>query len=151
MKFIKIKNIACNAYIRRTVINTKYFKRFLVLIFLFLPIYSFSQNVIYSDTETISKNFDYTYYTNKNTDANYWLAATEVVGLNILVWANSKYFTERDWADISLSTIKKNIQYGFTWDGDSFIMNQFLHPLHGSLYFNSARSNGLTFWESAPY
>ncbi|MBP5712837.1 MAG: DUF3943 domain-containing protein, partial [Prevotella sp.] len=25
------------------------------------------------------------------------------------------------------------------------------HPYHGNLYFNAARTNGLTFWESAPY
>jgi hypothetical protein len=27
----------------------------------------------------------------------------------------------------------------------------FAHPYHGNLYFNAARTNGLTFWESAPY
>ena len=26
----------------------------------------------------------------------------------------------------------------------------FAHPYHGGLYFNAGRSNGLTFWESAP-
>ena len=26
-----------------------------------------------------------------------------------------------------------------------------MHPYHGNLYFNAARTNGLTYWESAPY
>ena len=30
-------------------------------------------------------------------------------------------------------------------------MNMFMHPYHGNLYFNAARTNGLTYWESAPY
>ena len=82
---------------------------------------------------------------------NYWLAAAEVFGLNILVWADSRYITHQDWAYISGESIKNNFKKGFTWDGDSFVMNQFLHPFHGSIYYNAARTNGLSFWESAPY
>ena len=37
------------------------------------------------------------------------------------------------------------------WDNDFFVTNMFAHPYHGNLYFNAARTNGLTFWESAPY
>lgn len=37
------------------------------------------------------------------------------------------------------------------WDNDQFSTNLFAHPYHGGLYFNAARSNGLTFWESVPY
>lgn len=37
------------------------------------------------------------------------------------------------------------------WDNDQFSTNQFAHPYHGSLYFNSARTHGLNFWESCPY
>lgn len=47
--------------------------------------------------------------------------------------------------------ISSNSKTGFVWDGDHFLMNQFLHPFHGADYFNVARSNGLSFWESNPY
>ena len=37
------------------------------------------------------------------------------------------------------------------WDNDKFSTNLFAHPYHGNLYYNSARGNGLSFWQSAPY
>jgi hypothetical protein len=37
------------------------------------------------------------------------------------------------------------------WDNDYFITNLFAHPYHGNLYYNSARSNGLSFWASTPF
>ncbi len=77
--------------------------------------------------------------------------AAEMVGLNLSVWAFDRYVMQEDFAKISINTIKHNIKYGFVWDNDQFSTNLFAHPYHGSLYFNSARSNGLTFWESAPY
>ena len=47
--------------------------------------------------------------------------------------------------------MKENLRTGFKWDNDGFLMNQFMHPYHGSQYFNAARSNGLSFWESCLY
>jgi hypothetical protein len=82
---------------------------------------------------------------------NYWLPAVEVIGLNLGVWAYSEYLTSEGWANISWETIKNNFKSGFKWDVDGYLMNQFWHPYHGSNYFNLARSNGLEFWESAPY
>ena len=144
-------NSEINSHILKSKLSIiKWIKKKLVIIILVLPIHIFSQNnsnILDNNITNLSPN----YYCKQNKDKNYWLAATEVVGLNILIWSNSKYISKRDWADISISSIKNNIQYGFTWDSDSFIMNQFLHPFHGSLYFNAARSNGLTFWESAPF
>ncbi|KAF0149921.1 MAG: hypothetical protein FD143_2682 [Ignavibacteria bacterium] len=82
---------------------------------------------------------------------NYWLPAVEVIGLNIGVWAYSKYLTSEGWSDINWETVKNNFKTGFKWDVDGYLMNQFWHPYHGSNYYNLARSNGLGFWESAPY
>lgn len=84
-------------------------------------------------------------------EKNYWLPAVEVVGLNFGVWAYSEYLTSEGWANISWETIKNNFENGFEWDADGYLMNQFWHPYHGSNYYNLARSNGLGFWESAPY
>ncbi|MEW5843784.1 MAG: DUF3943 domain-containing protein [Bacteroidota bacterium] len=81
----------------------------------------------------------------------YILPAVEVIGLNFGVWAYHRYLSGEGWSNISLETIKNNFKTGFEWDVDGYLMNQFWHPYHGSNYYNIARSNGLSFWESAPY
>ena len=43
-----------------------------------------------------------------------------------------------------------NISYGFEWDDNTFMINQWGHPYQGSTYFSAGRANGLSFWESAP-
>ena len=80
-----------------------------------------------------------------------WRAAAEAFGLNVGVWAFDRYAMNQDFAKISINTIRHNIKTGFVWDNDQFSTNLFAHPYHGSLYFNTARSNGMSFWESAPY
>ena len=80
-----------------------------------------------------------------------WIAALEVFGINAGVWAFDSYVMNEEFAKISIHTVKHNIENGFVWDNDQFSTNLFAHPYHGGLYFNAARSNGLNFWESAPY
>ena len=84
-------------------------------------------------------------------EKNYWLPAVEVVGLNLGVWGYHRYISGENWSNINWETIKNNLKYGFVWDQDGYLINQFWHPYHGSNYYNSARSNGLSFWESATY
>ena len=80
-----------------------------------------------------------------------WLAAGEAIGANLFIWAADRYVAKADFAYINGSTIKQNFKTGPIWDTDMFSTNLFAHPYHGSLYFNAARSNGLNFWQSAPY
>jgi hypothetical protein len=42
-----------------------------------------------------------------------------------------------------------NMQQGWVWDLDDFTVNQIGHPYQGNNYFNAARANGLSFYESA--
>ncbi len=84
-------------------------------------------------------------------EKNLFVAASEIFAANILVWSYHEFLTKEGWANISLTTMKNNLKLGFTWDYDDFTTNQFLHPYHGSAYFNAARTNGFTFWESAPF
>ncbi|PKL85298.1 MAG: hypothetical protein CVV22_08510 [Ignavibacteriae bacterium HGW-Ignavibacteriae-1] len=84
-------------------------------------------------------------------EKNYLLPAVEIIGLNLSLGAVNTYIFDSDFAKISWRTIKDNFKTGFVSDDDRFLMNQFLHPFHGANYFNAARSNGLSFWESAPY
>lgn len=43
----------------------------------------------------------------------------------------------------------RNLQRGWVWDLDRFLVNQIGHPYQGSQYFLAGRSNGLGFYESA--
>ncbi|MBL0313230.1 MAG: DUF3943 domain-containing protein [Holophagaceae bacterium] len=54
--------------------------------------------------------------------------------------------------DTNFSTFKDHVFHG-RWgaDRDSFAMNQFNHPYHGTLYHGFARSAGLNYWESLVY
>ena len=81
----------------------------------------------------------------------YWQAAAEVTGINVGVQLFDRYVLKTEFAQTTLRSLKRNFTDGMVWDNDFFITNLFLHPYHGNLYFNAARTNGLTFWESAPY
>ncbi len=81
----------------------------------------------------------------------YWQAAAEVTGINIGVQLFDRYALNSDFAQTTLRTLRRNFTDGMVWDNDFFITNMFAHPYHGNLYFNAARSNGLSFWESAPF
>lgn len=80
-----------------------------------------------------------------------WRAALEAFGINVGVLLFDRYAMGADYAKISWSSIKHNIKTGFVWDNDQFSTNLFAHPYHGGLYFNSARSHGMSFWGSVPY
>jgi hypothetical protein len=82
------------------------------------------------------------------------LTSVEVVGLNTLIWFYDRYIREggtNPGFRIGFNSWQENLTNGFEWDDNSFTTNQFAHPYHGSLYFNAARSNGYTFWESVPW
>ena len=81
----------------------------------------------------------------------YWQAAAEATAINVGVQLFDRYAINSDFAQTTLRTLKRNFTDGMVWDNDFFITNLFAHPYHGNLYFNAARTNGLSFWESAPY
>ena len=80
-----------------------------------------------------------------------WRAVIQAAGMNVGVWAFDRFVMNEEFARITAKSIRHNFKKGFVWDNDQFSTNLFAHPYHGNLYFNSARSNGLTFWESVPY
>ena len=82
---------------------------------------------------------------------NYWRAVSEAAGINVLVHCFDRFVMQEDFAKVTFKTIGHNIRHGFVWDNDQFSTNLFAHPYHGNLYYNAARSNGLSFWQSAPY
>ena len=80
-----------------------------------------------------------------------WQALAEVTGINVGVQLFDRWALNSDFAQTTLNSLKRNFTDGMVWDNDFFITNMFAHPYHGNLYFNAARTNGLTFWESAPF
>ena len=80
-----------------------------------------------------------------------WQALAEVTGINVFVQLFDRYVTSEEFAQTTLRSIKRNFTDGMVWDNDLFNTNMFMHPYHGNLYFNAARTNGLSFWESAPF
>ncbi|MDH6357517.1 DUF3943 domain-containing protein [Parabacteroides sp. PF5-9] len=87
---------------------------------------------------------DVVYHSKKNG----LLAGSMVFGVNMAVWTFDRYIQKGDFAYINGHTIKENFKHGFIWDNDQMGTNMFLHPYHGSLYYNSARSNGYNYWQS---
>ena len=84
-------------------------------------------------------------------EKRYWQAVAEATAINVGVQLFDRYVLRTDFAQTTLNSLKRNFTDGMVWDNDYFITNMFMHPYHGNLYFNAARTNGLTFWESAPY
>jgi len=94
--------------------------------------------------QVLPDSVDLSYYGKKNP----WIAGGEVFGLNMGIWAIDRFIQKADFAYINANTIKENFRHGFVWDNDQMGTNMFLHPYHGNLYFNSARSNGYNYWQS---
>ena len=102
--------------------------------------YSFSLRKMPSDTNPLSKNKKY-----------YFKTATEITVINATVWAVSKYFIKKSWANISFDSMLWNLKHGFDWDIDTYFTNQFLHPYHGALHYSIAKANGFNYFESVAW
>ena len=94
-------------------------------------------------------------YTFKADSSSLWkrtlISASEILSINMGVWAFDRYVAKSDFAYISGRTIKNNFREGFVWDNDCLGTNMLMHPYHGSLYFNAARTNGFNYYQSLPF
>jgi hypothetical protein len=64
---------------------------------------------------------------------------------------SDRYIRNVDYAQIDFKSTGYNLNpVHWAWDDDDFGTNQFAHPYHGSLFYNSFRSNGYSFWQSVP-
>ena len=79
---------------------------------------------------------------------HFWTAAGELALLEAGPWAFDRYVLDEDFARISMHTVRENFRRGFGFDHDTFNVNQSSHPYHGSLFFETGRSNGYSYWES---
>jgi len=79
-----------------------------------------------------------------------WIAAAQTIGINTFVNRVDAWGFQQEWARTGTRAWSRNLRLGWEWDEDAFPTNMFAHPYHGGLYFNAARSNGLTYFESIP-
>lgn len=81
----------------------------------------------------------------------WWKPAARVLAADVFNWAVARYGYNFEWARVNASTWKYNIKHGFEWDVDRFGINFIGHPHTGNYYYNIARSNGYSFYESFPF
>jgi hypothetical protein len=97
----------------------------------------------------------YGYLLNDDTLYNYkyhWLTPSlRVLASNGFNWTLARYFLKADWASNGPKDWKHNFQSKPEWDQDGFGVNFYGHPYAGNLYYNVARSNGYSFWQSIPF
>ncbi|HYV67239.1 MAG TPA: DUF3943 domain-containing protein [Myxococcales bacterium] len=80
----------------------------------------------------------------------YLLALGEVVAIDLAIWGFD-YLKGSPFAQISGQSISDNFHKGWIIDTDDFWANSLMHPVHGNLTYNAARSLGLNFYESFAY
>ena len=78
-------------------------------------------------------------------------AAGELFLVQLIPWTFNAVVRDKEWAHVNLESWEENLENPWEWDNDHFFTNQFGHPYHGSLYFNTARTNGYSFWGSVPW
>ncbi len=103
----------------------------------------------------MQNSFDDDYVPHEATK-HFWLAVGELAIVEFIPWAAAKWVrTWEDpadnWANVTAESWWNNISKGWEYDGDAFLTNYFAHPYHGSLYFNTGRANGYSFWESTAW
>lgn len=79
----------------------------------------------------------------------FWEAFGELMAAQMVPFSVNHFLRDSEWADVSPSSWLRNLENPWVWDNNKFLNNQFSHPYHGSLYFNSGRSNGYNFWASS--
>lgn len=80
-----------------------------------------------------------------------WVAAAQTAIINVGVFSWNRFHKHADYSYITLNSVWKNLRSLPVWDNDPFQTNLYMHPYHGNTYFNAARSNGMSFWQSYPY
>jgi hypothetical protein len=78
------------------------------------------------------------------------LAVGQTFLTNVVVNRGDDWIGQQAWARVSPRSWASNFRLGWEWDENGFLVNMFAHPVHGAAYFNTGRSNGLTYWESVP-
>jgi hypothetical protein len=80
-----------------------------------------------------------------------WAVALRVISADVFIWAVDRFVFNYSWSHIGPTSWKYNLKTGWEWDTDRLGMNFFFHPYSGGAYFDAARANGYSYWESVPF
>ena len=80
---------------------------------------------------------------------SFTVPALEIVGFDFLLNRYNRRFSGSSDYDVTAATIRRNLHGPWVVDNDPFKVNQFAHPIQGSLYHGAGRATGLSYWESA--
>ena len=100
--------------------------------------------LLYSITDADSMPDSLSFHPKRN-------AAIQALTQDYALWATNHYLLKQEWSEISLQTLKDNIETGWVWDTDGFNVNQFGHPIQGAMVFSAGRAQGLSYLQSVPY
>lgn len=80
-----------------------------------------------------------------------WLASIETIGFTAGLMAyNNSVLSSSPFSKITFKSMKRNLQeFKWWWDEDYMYTNTIEHPYHGSVYYLTARENGLNIGTSA--
>ncbi|MBD1428888.1 MULTISPECIES: DUF3943 domain-containing protein [Sphingobacterium] len=81
---------------------------------------------------------------------HFWRAGTEWFLAQAFPATFNRFITVDPYSFITFKNFIDHQKFSaWDWDDNQFTTNQFDHPYHGQLYFNSFRSNGYNFYESS--
>lgn len=86
-----------------------------------------------------------------NEKSSLLMVAFRVTMSNLSTFLIDRYIFNYDFSRVGFNSWSNNIKNGWEWDADRFGMNFFFHPFSGGMYFNAARANGYSFYESVPF
>ena len=86
-----------------------------------------------------------------NEKSSVWMVALRVTLSGVTTNLIDHYILNFDYSRVGFNSWKDNLKTGWEWDNDRFAMNNFFHPFSGGMYFNAARANGYSFFESIPF
>lgn len=79
------------------------------------------------------------------------VALAKDLGLNAAILSWDHFVQDREWAAVTSHVIRNHFTHGPRFDNDSFSGNQFSHPYHGGMFYNTARNEGLSYGVSLLY
>ena len=115
---------------------------------------SFADSINSSLTDSIQYNM---YGDLRNDDPLYneksslLMVVFRVTMANLSTFLIDRYIFNYDFSRVGFNSWSSNFKKGWEWDIDRFGMNYFFHPFSGGMYFNAARANGYSFYESVPF
>jgi len=85
----------------------------------------------------------------REAEKSFTVPALEIVGFDFLLNRYNKRFSGSSDYDVTAASIRRNLRGPWVVDNDPFKINQFAHPIQGSIYHGAGRATGLNYWEAS--